>query len=166
MTAHTRRAFLRGRFDETPVMRPYGALSEADFREACTGCDACTNACPEAIIIRGEGGLPVIDPSLGACTFCNVCIEVCEPGALQSEQPWLWRASADSSCLAQNGVFCRTCEDHCDEGAIRFRLATGGRSTPNIDPDLCVGCGACASACPAGAVRFTQIPQTTETRPC
>lgn len=166
MTAHSRRAFLKGRFDDTPVMRPFGAVSEAEFREACTGCDACAKACPEAIIIAGPGGLPVIDPSLGACTFCGVCIETCETGALVEDQPWPWRASADASCLSLNGVFCRSCEDQCDEGAIRFRLQTGGRSTPNIDPDLCVGCGACAASCPAGAVRLIHTPQTTETRPC
>lgn len=151
----SRRAFLRGQFSQRRVMRPLGALAPEAFARACTGCMDCAEACPEGIIITDSDNLPVIDLRLGACTFCGDCLEACETGALDADTPWDWKATVTDDCLSLNGVSCRTCEDQCDEQALRFRLMTGGRAQPIVDPELCRGCGACAAACPAGAVTFT-----------
>lgn len=56
-------------------------------------------------------------------------------------------------CLALRGVACMSCHDACAPGALRFELALGG-ARPRIDHDGCTGCGECASACPANAIRI------------
>jgi NADPH-dependent glutamate synthase beta subunit-like oxidoreductase/Pyruvate/2-oxoacid:ferredoxin oxidoreductase delta subunit len=45
---------------------------------------------------------------------------------------------------------CHICETVCPEGAIgRVELDDGGYEY-RVDPDLCIGCGFCAGACPCG----------------
>lgn len=161
-----RRSFLRGRFNETPVMRPPGAVEAEAFAALCTKCDACAKACPESIILSDSEGFPKVDLTLNACTFCGVCAQVCEPEAILPATGWAWRAQPTRSCLSVQGITCRTCEDQCDSQAIRFRLLTGGRSEAQFDSDLCIGCGACAAACPAGAISFHEIQQPSEEQPC
>ncbi|WP_424942013.1 ferredoxin-type protein NapF [Aliiroseovarius crassostreae] len=167
----SRRAFLRGRINEIPRQRPPGAAGEMAFHEDCTQCGDCARACPEGIIRRDDKGLPILDVSNGACTFCNDCVTACEAGALIAERPFPWRASAAANCLSLNGVQCRACQDHCDEGAIRFQLQLGGSAQPIFDTDACTGCGGCVAPCPVGAIAFTHIPTDTpvtetEARPC
>ncbi len=161
-----RRSFLKGRFSRAMIMRPPGAVSEGDFVDTCTRCDACIEACPEAIVFRDDDGFPRVDLTKGACTFCGVCAQVCTPEAILPAQGWAWRATPKPTCLSIQSITCRTCEDQCEQQAIRFRLRTGGRSEPLFDNDLCIGCGACAAACPAGAIDFVQTAPTTskETR--
>ncbi|WP_422049838.1 ferredoxin-type protein NapF [Shimia sp.] len=147
-----RRALLTGQFAQTQALRPPGALESGLFEEACSHCGDCAAACPQAIITADNAGFPVVDMSARACEFCNACSDVCTAGAILPANGWEVRAVAAESCLSLQGVMCRTCEDHCDEGAIRFRLMTGGRSQPNIDVDACSGCGACVAPCPADAL--------------
>lgn len=156
MTQHVpaKRAFLKGNFHARAALRPFGAMTPGAFEEACNQCGACARACPEAIIYRDSDGLPVLNFQAGECTFCAACIEVCDPQALQMEQPWNWQAVIGRSCMSLNGIACRACEDHCDARAIRFRLETGGRATPSVDPASCTGCGACAAPCPSSAISF------------
>lgn len=136
-------------------MRPPGAAP--GFDDLCTTCGDCAAACPEAIIVNDADRRPVVDFNAGACTFCGTCADACESGALEPAliPDWPWRARIGDSCLSVQGITCRACEDVCDPRAIRFRLATGGRSFPELDLDQCTGCGACATACPAGAVSFS-----------
>lgn len=157
--APARRAFLRGDFQPQPVVRPLGALDERSFVESCTRCGDCARACPQSIILRDNDGFPAVDLNLGACTFCNACSDACQTDALHPTSGWNWRAEAGPECLSKNAVTCRSCEDHCDAQAIRFRLLTGGRSEPTFDADVCTGCGACAAVCPAQAIHFHQIQQ-------
>ena len=44
----------------------------------CIQCESCITSCPEDIIVKGDGGFPVVDFSLGECTFCGQCAESCE----------------------------------------------------------------------------------------
>ncbi|WP_432448971.1 ferredoxin-type protein NapF [Aliiroseovarius marinus] len=160
----SRRAFLRGQVNETLRQRPPGAAAEMAFHDACQQCEDCVEACPEGIIGVDEKGLPFLDYTKGACTFCHACTDACSYDALSPEREFLWRGAVEPSCLSMNGVNCRTCEDHCDERAIGFQLQTGGRAQPVLDEDLCNGCGGCSLACPVGAISFKQIKPKTEAR--
>ncbi len=162
-----RRAFLRGRFQDTHAIRPPGAAPWQSFLEACTRCTDCATACPEQIIAFDADGLPVVDPQAGACTFCGACTEACPTEALTAGRPWPWTAKVADTCLSMNGVQCRACEDHCDDRAIRFRLALAGKATPEIDLEACTGCGACVDPCPVNAIALTRAPHTIqETAKC
>lgn len=58
----------------------------------------------------------------------------------------------EAACIARQGVFCRSCGERCDPGAIRFRPMIGRPPIPEIDAAACTGCGACVDVCPTHAV--------------
>ena len=148
-----RRAFLEARLAADMTMRPPGATD--DLTQVCTHCGDCALACPEAIIWPDDGGYPSI-VFTRACTFCGDCASACQSGALDLARlaEWPWRASVSASCFSLNAVACRTCQDTCEHDAISFRPALGGCATPVLETEACTGCGACAAACPAGAITF------------
>lgn len=80
-----------------------------------------------------------------------------DPGPSDSSRTL--KATIDSRCLALNRVVCRTCGESCEAGAIHFRLAVGGVSTPHVDPGACNGCSDCVRACPVGAIAMRQSLQ-------
>ncbi|MCK8464701.1 ferredoxin-type protein NapF [Aliiroseovarius sp. S1339] len=163
----SRRAFLKGAVNRATAPRPPGAIAEIAFVEACTQCGDCARACPEHIVIRDEAGYPALNFQTDGCTFCGKCIAACDDAALRADMPWAWQAVVAQTCLSLNAVQCRACEDHCDAGAIRFRLLPEGRAEPKIDPDTCTGCGACIAPCPVSALALHQTDHSsTETRPC
>lgn len=61
-------------------------------------------------------------------------------------------------CLARRNIFCRTCNESCEAGAILIRLATGSPGSPQIDAAACTGCGDCAAVCPASAIILQPAP--------
>jgi ferredoxin-type protein NapG len=74
--------------EPTGLLRPPGALPEADFLAACIRCTRCQDACePGAIQLYTErdGSLyhtPYVDPARKACTLCLKCGPACPSGAL------------------------------------------------------------------------------------
>jgi len=150
-----RRNFLRGRTRPKAQIRPPWALAEEAFIDRCTRCDDCLKACPQGILIAGEGGYPTVDFSRGECTFCGDCVSACRPLALlrrEGDAPWQLKAVINDQCLPQHGVECRSCGDFCDANAIRFSPRLGGPPLAEIDPDRCTGCGACLAPCPGKAI--------------
>ncbi|MBK1840640.1 ferredoxin-type protein NapF [Azospirillum sp. YIM B02556] len=159
-----RRSLLRGR--PTAVPAPiHPPWSHPDYFAAlCTRCGACAAACPEAILRPGDGGYPEVDFGRGECSFCGACADACsEPIFDRTAPPWALRPTVAPSCLAVQRVVCRSCQDACPEGAIRFQPASGGAAQPRIDEAACTGCGACVAACPAGAVTLTHRTGTRQT---
>lgn len=152
----SRRAFLRGG-RAVEAIRPPGALPGPDFLATCTRCDACVDACPEGIVVRGDGGFPVLDFGRGECTFCGDCATACKPAALLPAlaADWPWRAAIDTGCLARAGVVCQACRDACPASAIRFPMRIGV-AEPVLELAACTGCGACVGACPTSAIRMHQ----------
>lgn len=151
----TRRGlFRRLAGSRTPdAVRPPYAGAEADFLADCERCGDCVPACPTGIIVM-SGGYPEVNFSHGGCDFCGACADACKPGALaRGRSGWTHTVALGDGCLADAGVVCRVCGEQCEAGAIRFRLAVGGRSTPRLDTTACTGCGACIAPCPTDALR-------------
>ncbi len=71
----------------TPAPRFRGNMLVWD-EETCTGCRACTRACPVSIIdietVKGDKGLIVekLEVDFGRCLFCGLCVESCPSGSL------------------------------------------------------------------------------------
>lgn len=152
----SRRGFLRGRPRPKAEIRPPWALPESAFSDRCTRCNDCLKACPQGILVAGDGAYPTVDFSHGECTFCADCVTACQPRALSRDNddaaPWPYRARVSDACLPKKGVECRICGDFCDARAIRFQPRLGGNPIPDIDLETCTGCGACVAPCPATAI--------------
>lgn len=148
-----RRAFLRGHArPQTTPLRPPWALAELQYFDACTRCGDCLAACPEQILVAGDGGFPEIDFSRGGCSFCGKCEATCAAGALfRDASPWSIFARVDDACLARRGVHCQSCRDACEPEAVRFEYRHSV-PVPHVDLDACSGCGACVAVCPADAI--------------
>jgi ferredoxin-type protein NapF len=134
-------------------------LPEARFTDACTRCGDCERACPQRILVRGDGGFPEVDFRRGECTFCGRCVEACVAEAFVSraQPPWLAFAGVAADCLARRGVVCQTCGDACEARALRFQHKSGHRvPVPVIDAAVCTGCGACVASCPVNAIGMAQ----------
>lgn len=151
-----------------PVLRPPGAIAEADFLAGCTRCGDCIRACPhQAIILAPErmrqvGGTPIIDPANQPCLMCvdTPCITACAPRVLRREPgapvPAIGVARISTmNCLAHQNSTCSTCSERCPvEGAITL---TRGR--PQVAAELCTGCGICAHVCPAPQHAILLMPK-------
>jgi len=155
MVDASRRGFFRGRPRPEPQIRPPWALAEGEFIDCCTRCNDCLGACPEHIIVAGDGGFPTLDFRRGACTFCGACVDACKPHALSrraDQPPWPYQAAIGPACLPRHGVECRICGDFCGVRAIRFPPRRGGSPLPALEPQACTGCGACVAPCPVAAI--------------
>ncbi|UPQ89872.1 ferredoxin-type protein NapF [Vibrio sinaloensis] len=124
------------------------------FTDICTRCGKCTDQCETKIIVNGDGGFPQVDFSLGECTFCYQCADVCPQPLFVSKQhsPWTALATIHDSCLAKKNVECRSCGDMCEPMAIQFNLQVGKVAQPILENEACTGCGACVAACPTDSI--------------
>ncbi|MCL1826104.1 MAG: ferredoxin-type protein NapF [Betaproteobacteria bacterium] len=168
-----RRAFLRGQrlCRIVAPYRPPWAMAEAFFTRACTRCGACVMACPTGLLTQGTGGFPEANFQRARCTFCADCAHACAENAQQSTSPqppalafspdlppWTLHATVSSACLPHRGVLCRSCEGHCEAGAIRFVPRPGSPAQPDITGSHCTGCGECVASCPVHAISMQAFP--------
>ena len=172
-----RRAFLRGqrlRGIAAFPYRPPWAADETLFTQACTRCGACILACPTGLLVHSTGGFPEADFRRAHCTFCADCAHACAENARQNASrqplalafspdlpPWALQATISTSCLPRQGVLCRSCEDHCEESAIRFAPHHGRPAQPEVIESRCTGCGECVAPCPAHAISMQTLPPST-----
>ncbi len=130
---------------------------EAYFVSRCSRCDKCVAACEEQIIVKGDGGFPIVDFSKGECTFCQACTKHCPEHLFDITlvPAFTHQISINEQCLAKQSVECRSCSDMCETQAIKFQLILGSVAQPKINLDACNGCGGCVAVCPTSAINMT-----------
>ncbi len=156
------------------LIRPPGALAEAEFLQRCVRCAECIQVCignglQPTMLSAGFEGLfsPRLVARTGYCEFnCTLCGQVCPTGAIrvltrdEKHRMKIGHAWFDlNRCLPYaKGIPCIVCEEHCPtpDKAIKFRTALVvdgyGREVtvrqPYVVDDLCIGCGICETRCP------------------
>lgn len=150
------------------LLRPPGAMPEADFLATCIRCAKCAIICPfGSIKLAGlERGLlmmgtPIIKARHVPCYLCMKCPAVCPSGALDRRlrdrrKAKMGTAHIDrDACLAWQGTLCRSCYDDCP--LIDEAIVMDAELRPVVDKKKCVGCGICENVCPVheSAIRVT-----------
>ncbi|MFC1498763.1 4Fe-4S binding protein [Verrucomicrobiota bacterium] len=145
-------------------IRPPGSVEEGKFTSVCARCGNCVRVCPENIIHHdlGRTGLsgfwtPIIGIGAGYCNeWCNECNKVCPTNAIahlsmkNKQSVSIGAAKVEKSlCLAwKENQHCMVCHEYCPYHAIKD-IKEDNVPCPEVDPDICRGCGLCQTVCPA-----------------
>lgn len=144
-------------------IRPPGAIPESEFVQRCRRCGACLKACPAHAIVRDlrpdsfDQGLPYLLPRQAWCRMCHnfPCIAACPTGALQMPEPPKMATTNGRArvvarfCLRTQETTCNHCSGRCPTPVSALLMPSAAHLPPTVDPEVCVGCGACEAACPA-----------------
>ena len=159
-------------FYERGPVAPPGVGSIQHLLDRCVACHLCVSACPTKVLQPSflEYGLsginvPQMDYNAYFCNFdCHECGEVCPTGAiieLPQEEKHLTQLGKVhlqlEYCIVESeGTACGSCSEHCPTQAVKMVPYVNEKhpdikdlTAPEIDPDICIGCGACEYACPA-----------------
>jgi ferredoxin len=153
LTQHNKKAVL-----------PPGAQSLAHFQSHCTACQLCVTNCPDQVLRpsitqHGLSGFlqPYQDFATSFCSYnCSNCSEICPTGAIQTitvEERRLIRTGIAEffrgRCVVKTeGTSCGACSEHCPTQAVHMVPWKDGLTIPEMDPELCIGCGGCEFICP------------------
>lgn len=149
------------------LIRPPGAIPEADFVSVCIHCGKCMKVCPTnglqpCLLDAGLNGLwtPRLAARIGGCEKnCNMCGQTCPTSAIRKlsleEKTYAKMGTAvidRARCIAwEQDRVCLICDEACPYGAISS-LSETVRETkllrPFIDERACNGCGLCEARCP------------------
>lgn len=159
------------------IVRPPGAITEDKFLERCIRCEECVRICANSgkclqmsFLESGLLGIwtPVCKFRLGHCEYnCNLCGQICPTKAIQpltmNEKQHIKMGTAifvKDRCIPYRlNDNCIVCEEHCPVPKKAIRLMEkeytdpiSGKNRivqyPNVDPELCIGCGICEEKCP------------------
>ena len=144
---------------------PPGAKSLAHFQSHCTACQLCVTHCPDQVLRpsitqHGLAGFlqPYQDFDTSFCSYnCSNCSDICPTGAIQTitveERRTVRTGTAEffrGRCIVKTeGTSCGACSEHCPTQAVHMVPWKKGLTIPEVDPDLCIGCGGCEFICPA-----------------
>ena len=137
-------------------------------RFGCLGLGDCATVCPSGAICTKDG-IAHVDTS--KCIGCGLCRDTCPKHVISmvpqeaavvvacsnTDKGAQARTACKNACIA-----CKKCEKVCEFGAVSVKDNLAG-----IDYSKCTGCGACANACPTGAiqaVKLADIPENVNPR--
>ena len=148
-------------FNADPVIRPPGSIK--NFTTLCIRCGSCIKACPTRILTHnpriGFGLMtPVVRFGNGYCLeTCNRCSVVCPSGSItlfSVEAKGMLRIARtvidQGKCLLLKFKECGICKGACPFKAINI-IGSDRNSLlmlPEINQNICNGCGACIAICP------------------
>ncbi len=149
---------------QVPIAPP-GALSFDHLQEKCISCHLCVSKCPShvikpAFLEYGLGGM--MQPKLyfdhGFCNYdCTVCGDVCPTGAIlpltkeekHHTQMGQVQLIIENCIVYYDETSCGACSEHCPTQAVHMVPYKDSLTIPEINQEICVGCGGCEYVCPA-----------------
>ena len=158
------------KYKESPdPVTPPGSLSIERFKDLCTECHLCVVQCPTHILHPaglkyGLGYMlkPYMSYENSYCNYsCTVCSDVCPTDAIKP-------ITVEEKKITQVGIAnfykeicvvytdendCGACSEHCPSQAVHMVPYKGTLTIPQVEAELCVGCGGCESICPVRPVR-------------
>ena len=150
--------------EKWPPIVPPGAISIERFKDICTGCQICVTQCPSHVLrpTGMEYGLDyMLKPRVAYidsyCNYeCTVCSEVCPTHAIKpltkeekmTTQVGIATFFINRCIVKTEGTDCGACSEHCPTQAVHMVPYEGTLTIPQVNPDLCIGCGGCESICP------------------
>jgi len=155
-----------------PVTPP-GSISYAHFESKCTACHLCVTQCPSHVLRPAglqHGFSYMLKPYMSFNdSFCNYactdCAKVCPTGAIQpiteedkkTIQVGIARLHLNHCIVQTEETSCGACSEHCTTQAVHMVPYKGTLTIPQIEPELCIGCGGCESICPVRPQRAIVI---------
>lgn len=157
---------------QQPILPP-GAVSIDNMLCHCTSCHLCISKCPSQVLrpaFMEYGLVGMMQPTMyfdkGFCNYdCTDCSKVCPNGAIKP-------LTVDEKHLNQGGhvVFtrdicvvqtdetnCGACSEHCPTQAVTMVPYKDGLTIPQINIEICIGCGGCEFICPVRPFRAIHV---------
>lgn len=152
-----------------PPITPPGSISLERFKDRCTGCQLCVVRCPSQVLRPAglEYGFdyllkPRVAYISSYCNYeCTVCADVCPNHAIEpltkeekmTTQVGIATFFVNRCIVHTEGTDCGACSEHCPTQAVHMIPYKGTLTIPEVNPDLCIGCGGCESICPVRPMR-------------
>ncbi len=143
---------------------PPGSLGVKRFSTLCTACHLCISSCPTQVLLPsfleyGIAGVfqPKMNYDASYCNFdCALCSQVCPTGAIlpldvpskKEVQIGKVQFVKDDCIVVTKKKDCGACSEHCPTKAVTMVPYEKKLMIPEINNEICVGCGACEHACP------------------
>jgi ferredoxin len=153
------------RENRTCPISPPGSVNIDEFTKECIACSLCINTCPNEVLQPsykqyGIAGMmqPVMDYHRSFCTYnCTRCTEICPTNALHplaldaKKLTQIGKAHfiKDNCIVKTENTACGACSESCPTKACHMVPYTGNLVIPEVDEEICIGCGHCEFACPA-----------------
>lgn len=161
------------------VLRPPGALPEAEFNAACIRCGLCVEACPYDILHLASWsdpaptGTPYFVARTDPCRMCTdiPCARACPTGALSPLLTDIKKADmgvavlvGHETCLNYKGLTCSICVRVCpiigEAIALKpVKNEVGLLQIPTVDSSKCTGCGTCEKHCVLSEAAIRVLPR-------